>query len=153
MNETKNNILAEAEQAAAVGDLTEEVKTAAAVLPPLSENEAASESTAGEEEKTGTEADEKAPAIGEKEAGELVSHPMFAHYARGRQEPFDEILRSFGEMLRAYDRNDSREVLKEKMTPMGGHVTADVDLTERQRSIARAAGMSYREYYELMTNK
>lgn len=45
---------------------------------------------------------------------------------------------------------DTSASLSAKMTPHMGYAAPDLALTERQRAIARAAGMTYREYYTMM---
>ncbi len=93
------------------------------------------------------------PAMNEKEAEALCAHPMFSHFACGRGEPFDKLLLAFREMLRADSREATSNEIEAKMTPSATMAAVDVPLTERQRAICRAAGMTYREYYALMENK
>ncbi len=94
--------------------------------------------------------EEEAPEMSDDEAEELASHPMFPRFARGRQGSFHEILVAFREMLHVSCRMDPSETLTAKMTPTATQAVSDVALTERQRAIARAAGMSYREYYHIL---
>jgi hypothetical protein len=79
-----------------------------------------------------------------------LANPMFAVFARGRSGSVEDAVREFEKMIAA-----GRNVLSEedimKMTPGTGFCTAGgVALSERQRKIARDAGMSYREYYEII---
>ncbi len=116
------------------------------ILTELSETVESVEEKAVETEET---AEEAFSAIGEKEAEELTAHPMFSRFARGRQGSFEEILMAFREML-AVSPSQARETVSAKMTPAASQTTLDVALTERQRAIARAAGMTYREYYAIL---
>ncbi len=90
------------------------------------------------------------PAMDEKEAEALCAHPMFSHFAKGRGESFDKLLLAFREMLRADKREEPQKEIEAKITPSATMAAVDVPLTERQRAICRAAGMTYREYYALM---
>ncbi len=95
---------------------------------------------------------EAASVISNAEASALTANPMFAHFARGRQGTFEEILASFRQMLADSSSTVQAEVMA-KITPAASQTTLDVPLTERQRAIARAAGMTYREYYTLLHTK
>ena len=88
--------------------------------------------------------------MSDDETETLASHPMFPRFARGRKGSFHEILVAFREMLQVSSRMDPSETLTAKMTPAATQAVSDVALTERQRAIARAAGMSYREYYHIL---
>ncbi len=103
---------------------------------------------------------EKAEVSGEREppadapdAASLCRHPMFACFAKGRREGFDELICAFAEMLRAGGMEAASPNVAAMMTPDVSYAVQDVALTERQRAIARAAGMSYREYYTLLQTK
>lgn len=77
-----------------------------------------------------------------------LANPMFAVFAKGRSTDINTAVRDFLSMMEA-----GRSLLNEeailRMTPHSGFSGADsIALTERQRKIARDAGMSYREYYE-----
>lgn len=109
------------------------------------ESERVEESKEAETSQEGENAD-----MSDDEAEELASHPMFPRFARGRQGSFHEILVAFREMLHVSCRMDPTETLAAKMTPTATQAVSDVALTERQRAIARAAGMSYREYYHIL---
>ncbi len=117
------------------------------ILTESAETEESVEEKAEETVKT-AEAEDYS-AMDEKEAEELIAHPMFFRFARGRQGSFDEILSAFREML-AVSPAKNGETVSAKMTPAAAQMTADVALTERQRAIARAAGMTYREYYAIL---
>ena len=88
--------------------------------------------------------------MSDDETETLASHPMFPRFARGRKGSFHEILVAFREMLQVSSRMDPSETLTAKMTPAATQAVSDVALTERQRAIARGAGMSYREYYHIL---
>jgi beta-lactamase superfamily II metal-dependent hydrolase len=78
-----------------------------------------------------------------------LANPMFALFARGRSGGIEEGVRDFEKMLM-----DGRSTLTEeeimKMTPGACGSYLGNALSERQRKIARDAGMSYREYYEII---
>lgn len=118
------------ENAAAVtADLSETDESAVAEMPLVQDAEVASPCE-----------------IGEEDAKKLTAHPMFVHFARGRRGTFDEICRDFQAML-------SAEEISAKMTPTAAQASYDVALSERQRAIARAAGMTYREYYNILNGR
>ena len=79
----------------------------------------------------------------------MLSHPMFAHFARGRRGDIEAICHDFKAMLSSLPEAENGS-LASKMTPRAYYAAPDVALTERQRAIARAAGMSYREYYAMI---
>lgn len=109
------------------------------------------ESVVSEESKEAEVSQEGEPAeMSDDETETLASHPMFPRFARGRKGSFHEILEAFREMLQVSSRMDPSETLTAKMTPAATQAVSDVALTERQRAIARAAGMSYREYYHIL---
>ncbi len=109
-----------------------------------------SEATA--EEAPAEEAPEAAeePALSAEDFARVLTNPMFAIFARGRGESAERLAREFEKMLAA-GRNAVSEEDMMKMTPAKGFSAAGgVVLSERQRKIARDAGMSYREYYEII---
>ena len=80
---------------------------------------------------------------------ELLANPMFIHFARGRSGSLEELCRDFNRMLSAGGSLRMPASDAARMAPAGTSAAPDVALSERQRALARAAGMSYREYYEL----
>lgn len=91
-------------------------------------------------------------AMPESRMAELVANPMFVHFAHGRNDSFDAVLHDFERMLSAGGQVPASHMGAAdaaRMTPAAHPATMDVALNERQRALARAAGMSYREYYEL----
>ena len=110
---------------------------------------AASEQSGREEERQMSE------PLSETRMAELAANPMFAHFAHGRTGSLNTILRDFERMLSAGGRDrPSRMCASDaaRVTPTAQIATADVALNERQRALARAAGMSYREYYDLASD-
>jgi hypothetical protein len=108
-------------------------------------------------EETGEEAPEEAGEA-EEDGGEEISadafaktlaNPMFALFARGRSGSIEEAVRDFEKMISA-GRSTLTEDELMKMTPGAVGFAGGNALTERQRRIAREAGMSYREYYEVI---
>lgn len=85
-------------------------------------------------------------AISDEEKRAALRDPMFLMFAKGRTQGIDEIISDFCAMLRAAGREE-RISVKARMTPTSGAVSPEYALSERQRRIARDAGMSYREYY------
>ena len=109
-------------------------------------------------EETGEEAPEEAGDAAEEDSGEEISadafaktlaNPMFALFARGRSGSIEEAVRDFEKMISA-GRSTLTEDELMKMTPGAVGFAGGNALTERQRRIAREAGMSYREYYEVI---
>lgn len=86
--------------------------------------------------------------ISAEDFAKTISNPMFAVFARGRKGDISSAVRDFNEMMKA-GRALLSEEAQMKMTPGGGFAGGGVALSERQRKIAREAGMSYKEYYEL----
>ena len=93
---------------------------------------------------------ENASEIDSQVFAATLSNPMFAVFARGRNTDIDTAVRDFLFMLKE-GRDLIREEVIMRMTPHAGFAGADgIALTERQRKIARDAGMSYREYYDII---
>ena len=93
---------------------------------------------------------ENASEIDSQVFAATLSNPMFAVFARGRNTDINTAVRDFLFMLK-----EGRDLIREeailRMTPHAGFAGADgIALTERQRKIARDAGMSYREYYDII---
>lgn len=85
--------------------------------------------------------------LSEEETRAVVTNPMFALFARGKSQTFDEICRDFMKMTAGTRNAGSRRMV----TPSGSSaVNRDVALSDKQRKLAREYGMSYREYYELI---
>ena len=124
-----------------------EAQTEEAELTPQIPEEAvvSEESKAAEASQEGETAE-----MSDDETETLASHPMFPRFARGRKGSFHEILVAFREMLQVSSRMDPSETLTAKMTPAATQAVSDVALTERQRAIARAAGMSDRDDYHIL---
>ena len=104
------------------------------------------------------EAGEEVGEAAEEDGGEEISadafaktlaNPMFALFARGRSGSIEEAVRDFEKMISA-GRSTLTEDELMKMTPGAVGFAGGNALTERQRRIAREAGMSYREYYEVI---
>ena len=112
--------------------------------------EAVETEAAASEEKS--EETENAAVCTASDDSDALSHPMFAHFAKGKRGNIEDICRDFKEMLATAGVTPQTDVAA-KMTPsVSGTASPDVALTERQRMIARAAGMSYREYYALVSD-
>lgn len=133
----------------------EEKKEPAAQERDAQENAECAEEPA---EETGEEAPEEAGDAAEEDGGEEISadafaktlaNPMFALFARGRSGSIEEAVRDFEKMISA-GRSTLTEDELMKMTPGAVGFAGGNALTERQRRIAREAGMSYREYYEVI---
>lgn len=123
----------------------------AAVTEQEAENEAQTSAPEIAEEPDGEAGDgEELPEISAESFAKTLSNPMFAFFARGRSGSVEETVREFEKMITAGKQSLTEEMLM-KMTPgaveSAGGGSA---LSERQRKIARDAGMSYREYYEII---
>lgn len=95
------------------------------------------------------DAAEENAEISAESFAKTLANPMFAVFARGRSGGIEEAVRDFEKMLSAGRGGISEEMLL-KMTPGAFECAGGVALSERQRKIARQAGMSYREYYEII---
>jgi hypothetical protein len=137
----------------------------------MEENEISLENTADETEKTAYAEEENSDVTenetAEKPAEEMpeeggegeeisaeafaktLANPMFALFARGRSGGIEEAVRDFEKMLMAGRSTLTEEEIM-KMTPGACGSYLGNALSERQRKIARDAGMSYREYYEII---
>lgn len=106
---------------------------------PEPENETPSEIFGGEEFR-----------ISDEEFSRALKNPMFPMFSRGRNESVEQSVRNFCKMIAA-GKNSVSEEDRIRMTPYSGYgVVSDISLSERQKKIAREAGMSYREYYEII---
>jgi hypothetical protein len=131
---------------------------AEAPAEPLEENE----KTDGENQASAEMAEEEAEEKGEiplengiseeisaERFAKTLANPMFAVFAKGRSGSIEDAVRDFENMLTAGRSSLSEEELM-KMTPGAVSALGGIALSERQREIARMAGMSYREYYEII---
>lgn len=104
------------------------------------ENETPSDISDGEEDFS----------ISDEEFSRALKNPMFPMFSRGRNESVEQSVRNFCKMIAA-GKNSVSEEDRIRMTPYSGYgVVSDIALSERQKKIAREAGMSYREYYEII---
>lgn len=107
---------------------------------PDSENGTASDISVGEEDFS----------ISDEDFSRALKNPMFPMFSRGRNESVEQSVRNFCKMIAA-GKNSVSEEDRIRMTPYSGYgVVSDIALSERQKKIAREAGMSYREYYEII---
>ena len=123
---------------------------------PAAEENAAPEGESAEEytDEAAEESAEEAAESGREEISaeafaKTLANPMFAVFARGRSGGIEEAVRDFEKMMAAGRRMLTEEALM-KMTPVAGGAGGAPGLSEHQRRIAREAGMSYREYYEII---
>ena len=94
--------------------------------------------------------DEEDFRISDEEFSRALKNPMFPMFSRGRNESVEQSVRNFCKMIAA-GKNSVSEEDRIRMTPYSGYgVVSDISLSERQKKIAREAGMSYREYYEII---
>lgn len=94
--------------------------------------------------------DEEDFRISDEEFSRALKNPMFPMFSRGRNESVEQSVRNFCKMIAA-GKNSVSEEDRIRMTPYSGYgVVSDIALSERQKKIAREAGMSYREYYEII---
>lgn len=78
-----------------------------------------------------------------------VCDPMFATFAKGKDQPLDELISDFIKM-RSLGSGEIKPSPMTLATPVGAAASPDYALSERQRKIAQSAGMSYREYYNFL---
>ena len=120
------------------GESEEKLSYAETVHEP--ENETPSDISVGEEDFS----------ISDEEFSRALKNPMFPMFSRGRNESVEQSVRNFCKMI-AEGKNSVSEEDRIRMTPYSGYgVVSDIALSERQKKIAREAGMSYREYYEII---
>lgn len=116
-------------------------------------DEASEETSAEALRETSEETDSNVTAeetLSDDEFSRILQNPMFAYFARGRLGNIEDTARDFEKMLRA-GKNSVSEEDRIRMTPYSGYgAVCDIALSDRQRKIAREAGMAYREYYELI---
>jgi hypothetical protein len=93
--------------------------------------------------------DSEPEEISTESFAKTLANPMFAVFARGRSGGIEEAVRDFEKMLLLCRSALTEEELM-KMTPGAHGALGATALSERQRRIARDAGMSYREYYEII---
>lgn len=86
--------------------------------------------------------------ISDAQCRRILSNPMFYAYAKGRAESIAELISGFSEMISL----DGGAAIPTEMraTPEPKAAVAEFALSERQKNIARDAGMSYREYYSFL---
>ena len=127
----------------------EEISVDAVKTAVTAEDEHVTETAAGPE--SAEEGGDEEERIDSGKLMRFSANPMFAHFARGRRDGIAKICRDFEAMLAAGGYSDCGDVgMMAKMTPSVGAATPEVALSDQQRALARAAGMSYREYYELI---
>ncbi len=156
INETKEEALPAPESAEEKAfDDKEEAKQPDAELEKINEEasaevsaEAPSEESDGFTDCGAEENGEENADISAEDFAKTLANPMFAVFARGRKGDINSAVRDFNEMMQA-GRALLSEEAQMKMTPGGGFAGGGVALSEKQRRIAREAGMSYKEYYEL----
>ena len=123
-----------------IGNDKSEEKLSAAETVHEPENETPSDISVGEEDFS----------ISDEEFSRALKNPMFPMFSRGRNESVEQSVRNFCKMIAA-GKNSVSEEDRIRMTPYSGYgVVSDIALSERQKKIAREAGMSYREYYEII---
>lgn len=123
-----------------IGNDKSEEKLSDTETVPEYENETPSDIFGGEEDFR----------ISDEDFSRALKNPMFPMFSRGRNESVEQSVRNFCKMIAA-GKNSVSEEDRIRMTPYSGYgVVSDIALSERQKKIAREAGMSYREYYEII---
>ena len=169
-NAGEASVIAEREVAGKTGSEEEGAAEAAeAPAGAVPEGEADAEETdipSGEEEnpETGGQAQPEAEQggaaemqteISDADMRRIIADPMFVCFAKGKTQDIASLCRDFCTMLaqgeNAMEKSNLSESVLARVTPGGGNYGAGVVLTERQRALARSAGMSYREYYDLIS--
>ncbi|MBD9208415.1 MAG: hypothetical protein EGQ30_03440 [Clostridiales bacterium] len=172
-NAGEASVIAEREVAEKTGSEEEGAASAASAAEApagaVPEDEADTEETdipSGEEEnpETGGQAQPEAEQggapemqteISDADMRRIIADPMFVCFAKGKTQDIASLCRDFCTMLaqgeNAMEKSNLSESVLARVTPGGGNYGAGVVLTERQRALARSAGMSYREYYDLIS--
>lgn len=94
--------------------------------------------------------EEKTSEYSAEDFAKILQNPMFAVFARGRKGEINDIMRDFSAMMEAGSGLLSQDA-RMRFTPGAGSCSGGIALSERQKRIARSAGMSYREYYDLIS--
>ncbi len=100
-------------------------------------------------------ADNGSAEISDADMRRIMADPMFICFAKGKTQDITSLCRDFCFMLsqgeNAREKSNLSSSVLMRVTPGGGAYGGGVVLTERQRALARSAGMSYREYYDLIS--
>ena len=112
------------------------------------ENEETPSDEAAQNKESPAPTEEAATPLTDAECRHILSNPMFYSYAKGRSGSVEELIAGFHEMMSL--GGASSYPAEMKATPASRPAKADFALSERQKSIARDAGMSYREYYSFL---
>lgn len=93
--------------------------------------------------------------ISDADMRRIMADPMFICFAKGKTQDIASLCKDFCFMLSrgesAREKSNLSPSVLMRVTPGGGACGGEVVLTERQRALARSAGMSYREYYDLIS--
>lgn len=95
--------------------------------------------------------DGETAALTDAEKRRLLANPMFLTFASGKAQGLDELIADFHKML-SLNGDAPKVSARSRATPSPSAASPDYALSERQRRIARDAGMSYREYYGFLKN-
>ncbi len=147
----KDEVGASAEEAAKTEeDASIDAETEEVAEEPSEAPEALCEAVGSEEVfADGAEVEER---ISDEEYARVLKNPMFALFSRGRTGDTESAVRDFKKMLSSAGSGVSEED-RARMAPSSGYgALRDFGLSERQRKIARDAGMSYREYHALISS-
>lgn len=140
VEESENGVSESTSLEEEIGNDKSEEKLSDAETVHEPENETPSDISVGEEDFS----------ISDEEFSRALKNPMFPMFSRGRNESVEQSVRNFCKMIAA-GKNSVSEEDRIRMTPYSGYgVVSDIALSERQKKIAREAGMSYREYYEII---
>ena len=124
--------------------------TEEAEIPEQIEEEQTEETERGEEESGDGDnaeyaAEDEPSSLTDEQRRRILANPMFYTFAKGKAMSLDELISEFSEMLAL--GGERKLTPMARTTPTSGVSSPDYALSERQRRIARDAGMSYREYY------
>ena len=125
-----------------------------AEIPEQIESEEQAEETERGEEKSGygdnaaCAAEDEPSSLTDEQRRRILANPMFYTFAKGKAMSLDELISEFSEMLAL--GGEQKLTPMARTTPTSGVSSPDYALSERQRRIARDAGMSYREYYKYL---
>jgi len=95
--------------------------------------------------------DADAEELTDAEKRRVLANPMFLTFAKGKTQGLEELISDFSKML-SLSGEEPMISVKSRATPSPSASSPDYALSERQRRIARDAGMSYREYYGFLKN-
>lgn len=86
------------------------------------------------------------PELSDDDCRRILSDARFFEFSKGKDGRIEDLIREFSKTFNI-NAGEAKVMPADLVTPSHGVASPDYALSERQRRIARSAGMSYREYY------